>query len=244
MNPAKATAALESIDPKDLVPYREYFEKIKPRTEKDVFRRYLFAFSSIHVTWTSNVNLFSLLFDLTWIGNRESLRKLIHESRAGLVEGRTKSIWEFNLRYWKDPTWYLKREDEMWLQCRDRIRDSTFGIGTAKQSFALELIYPNEVELACGDVHQLYLYGLPGDKTPSQKTYGYIEHHWVSECKRLGFSGAGPRWLLWDRKKGQKDSRYWAYCLEGPKPDFVCPRQLELFSWAETSGIDTATVPA
>ena len=235
MNVDKATKALESIDPKDLEPYREYFETITPRTEEEIFRRFLFAFASVHTSWRYNVNLYSALWDLKWLGSREALRDRIFESRAGLTEGRTKSIWEFSGRYWARPAWYLKQPDELWVQYRDRIQQATPGLGHAKSAFTVELTYPNEAEVVCGDVHQLRLYGLKTDGSPSQKVYGYIEMHWVSECKRLGLACTAARWFLWDRLQGHENSRYWSYAIEGAKPDPVFPRQLELFTWKETS---------
>lgn len=237
MNPAKATAALESIDPKDLEPYREYFETITPKDETEIFRRGLFAFASVHTSYRSNVNLFSLLYDLSWTESEKELRKIINESRAGLINGRTENIWNFNQRYWADPKWYQQRDDEMWIQFRDRVQARTPGLGFAKSAFYCELYRPNDCEVLCVDTHLLQAYGLEGNSSPSQKTYGYIEAHWVSECKRLGLPVTAARWYLWDLKQGHPgDSSYWAYCLEGGKPDLMCPRQLEMFSYAETSG--------
>ena len=235
MNPAKATAELESIDPAALEPYREYFASITPTDETEIFRRFLFAFASVHTGWTANVNLYSLLWPLGWTGDKERLRELVLESRAGLVNGRTDSIWEFNEKYWAEPEWYRKRDDELWAQFRDRIRARTRGLGHAKSSFAVELTYPNDSGVACIDTHLLQSYGLKGNSSPGERTYGYIEAHWAAECRRLGLAPVAARWYLWDRKQGKSDSRYWSYCLEGGKPDLVCPRQLELFTWKETN---------
>lgn len=236
MDISKATRALESIDPKALIPYRDYFEKITPKDETEIFRRFLFAFSSVHTTWKYNVNLFVGLYDMKWMVSMDALRSVIVESRAGLTEGRTKSIWKFSKEYWENPKEYLKREDELWPQYRDRIQAKTLGLGHAKSSFANELVYPNEAEVICGDTHQLQLYGLPIGTSPSQKTYGYVEAHWVAECKRLGIAPVAARWYLWDRKQGHENSRYWSYCIEGNQPSLVCPRQLELFTYTETGG--------
>lgn len=244
MQPQKATELLESIDPQELLPYRAYFDTITPRDSVEIFRRFLFAFASVHTGWRANVDLYSLLWDMSWINDKKLLCDRIVESRAGLTEGRTKNIWEFSEKYHADPTWYLKRQDEMWVQYRDRIQVRTPGLGHAKSSFAVELIYPNDSECVCGDTHQLASYGLKGNSSPSQKIYSYVEMHWVSECKRLGIAPVAARWYLWDRKQGHTDSRYWSRCLEGEKPGLVLPRQLELFSWAQTSRVDTTQVPA
>lgn len=226
---------LESIKPKSLIPYKEYFDKITPKNETDIFRRALFAFASVHTGWKFNVNLYSLLWELAnWKDDKSRLYSLIDESRAGLTEGRTKSIWEFKENYWADPEWYQKKDDEMWVQYRDRIQGRTLGLGHAKSSFFVEMCYPNEAEVICCDTHVLQMYGLKGNSSPTQKTYSYIELHWVSECKRLGIQPVAARWCLWDLKQGHPgSSRYWSYCLEGEKPGLVLPRQLELFTWKE-----------
>lgn len=245
MNVDKATKALESIDPKDLEPYREYFETITPRTEEDIFRRGLFAICSVHTTWQYNLNLYSLLYDLDWLDNKTKLAHYVYESRAGLTLGRTKSLWEFNQKYWADPSWYLKKEDETWGELRDRIQGRTMGLGFSKSAFFVELCYLNSARVLVTDTHILQEFGLKGNSSPSRKTYGYVEAHWIYECDRLGLAPAAARWALWDRKQGHPgDPTYWSFCLEGGKPGLVLPRQLELFSWAETSGIDAAMVPA
>ena len=234
MNPAKATAALESIDPADRVPYREYFETIRPKDETEIFRRFLFCFASVRVSWEANVNLYSLLWDLSWLEDKPKLRELVLESRAGLVNGRTDCIWGFHQRYAGNPEWYLKRDDELWAQYRDRIRGVTPGLGWAKSSFAVELLYPNEAEVVCADTHFLAHFDVKGNSSPSQRTYEYCESHWLMECQRLGLPPVAARWYRFDRVRGETNSRYWSYCIEGGKPDFVLPRQLELFTLAET----------
>jgi hypothetical protein len=38
--------------PKDkIVSYKEYWESVRPQTTADIFRRYLFAYCSVHTTW-------------------------------------------------------------------------------------------------------------------------------------------------------------------------------------------------
>lgn len=235
MNPAQATKLLESIAPEELVPYRDYFHTIAPRDPTDILRRALFAFASVHTGWRANVDMYALLWDLGWLESREDLRDRIVESRAGLTEGRTRSIWEFSRLYQADPGWYLKGADELWAQYRDRVQARTLGLGHAKASFFVELVYPNDAEVVCCDTHMLQNFGLKGDSAPGQKMYNYVESHWVGECKRLGLAPTAARWHAWDRKQGHADSRYWSYCLEGGRPSAVCPRQLELFTYKETA---------
>lgn len=234
VNALKATQELETLSPSDLLPYKTYFDTITPTEDTEVFRRGLFAFASVHTTWRYNVDMFAMLWDLGWTKSRQDLRDRIFESRAGLTDGRTRAIWEFNENYWKDPSWYRKRDDELWPQYRDRVQARTLGLGFAKTAFFIELCYPLEAEVLVTDTHVLQMYGLKGNSAPGAKLSGYIEGHWVAECRRLKFGVPAARWCLWDRKQGQTDSRYWSYCIEGGQPSLITPRQLELFTWKET----------
>jgi hypothetical protein len=227
MNPNTATKALESINPSDLVEYHRYFDTIRPADDVEIFRRGLFAFASVHTTYRKNVDLFALLWDLEWVNSKTELRARIEESRAGLSNNRTKYIWQFAASYWKDPTQYLRFENETWPEYRDRVESMTLGLGHAKTSFYAELIYFHDARVVCGDTHQLQLYGLKGNSSPGRKTMDYVERHWVEECSRLNIPPVSARWYLWDRKQGKKNSSYWSYVLEGGKPETMLPRQLE-----------------
>ena len=52
------TSAVEiffkSIKEKDVLTYSEYWSELKPQTEIAAFKRYLFAFMSVHTTWKNN----------------------------------------------------------------------------------------------------------------------------------------------------------------------------------------------
>ena len=226
MNYVTAVRALESIDRTKLQDYHVYFNTIKPLDETEVFRRGLFAFASVHTTWRKNVDMYALLWDLGWMNSREDLQRRIEESRAGLTNNRTKYIWTFSKHYWENPKFYLKQSDETWPEYRDRVEKSTLGLGHAKTSFFLEMIYLQDAKVVCGDTHQLQLYGLKGNASPGRKTMDYVERHWLEECARLDLPPVTSRWYLWDRKQNKRDSRYWSYVLEGGQPEVTLPRQL------------------
>ena len=233
MNTAIATRALESINKDRLQEYHAYFDTIKPCDDTEIFRRGLFAFASVHTTWRKNVDLYALLWDMGWIFDQNELHRRILESRAGLTNNRTKFIWEFQKRYWAEPSFYLKQEDETWPEYRDRIEKHTLGLGHAKTSFFCELVYFEKAGVVCGDTHQLQLYGLKGNQSPGRRNMDYVERHWVEECARLGLPPVTARWYLWDKKQRKNDSRYWSYVLEGGQPELTLPRQLDLFNMSE-----------
>ena len=229
MTPDKATKALETLSPELMADYTRYFATIKPKTDEEIFRRGLFALASVHTTWKYNVRLYTLLKDLDWIGSRRWLRALVEESQAGLVNNRTRFIWEFAQSYWKSPKDYLKQENEAWLEYRDRIQGRSLGLGVAKSSFFIELVYFEEAKTICLDTHMLANFGLKGSNAPGVRLMSYMETHWLCECARLGLPPVNARWALWDIKQGHPgDSRYWSYVLE-PANAIPVSRQLKLF---------------
>ena len=129
--------------------YAEYWESIAPQTDAEVFQRWLFAFTSIHTTWESNVNLYNS------IKNFEEWMQRLIEGRAGLHNQRFINILSFSKKFWANPDAFKKTDNESWVQLRNRLAKDLIGIGLAKTSFALELCYPNTVEVVCLDVHML-----------------------------------------------------------------------------------------
>lgn len=228
-----ATQALESIPPQALVPYHDYFDSLRPKSDEELFRRGLFAHASVHTTWQKNVDMYALLWDLGWRTSRADLKARLAESRAGLTNNRTKYIWEFNQRFWADPSFYRKKGGESWVEFRGRVEKATIGLGHAKTSFFIEMTYFQDARVVCGDTHQLQLFGLKGNQSPGRRIMDQVESHWVAECERLNLPPVTARWYLWDRKQNRPDSRYWSYVLEGGKPDLMLPRQLEFWPYRQ-----------
>ena len=48
-------SVLESVDSHKVNQYKEYWNKVAPQTDGEFFKRWLFAYTSIHTTWESNV---------------------------------------------------------------------------------------------------------------------------------------------------------------------------------------------
>ena len=101
----------------------------------------------------------------------------------------------------------------------NRLAKDLIGIGLAKTSFALELCYPNTVEVVCLDVHMLRVLNLntQGYRASSEKEireYQKGEEVWLNKSQNLLVSPYITRCLWWDLNQGQEDSRYWSYCLE------------------------------
>lgn len=194
--------------------YKAYWASIAPRDDSQRFQRWLFAFLSVHSTWESNVKGYELLKNWTeWFNRWDILEQKINESRVGLNNLRLRFLKQFAMDYWKNPVHYTKGTGETWAQCRDRLEKKILGLGFAKTSFALEMIYPLQAEVACMDVHLYRLYGLQQKR---DSIFGRsIESHFVQMAKLWNTPPALARAIMWDRKQEKADSRYWSYVLEG-----------------------------
>lgn len=215
-----AEQTITEIPDEKIQNYKDYWEKISPKTDEDKYWRWIFAFLSVHCGWEANVRSYISLRDKyeDWHKNIDELTRLIKRSGVGLHTRRVKGIWTFNDIYFQDVAFWKKKADETWIQCRDRIAAKCFGLGLAKTAFALEMCYPNENESVCLDTHMLQLYGYTKDaeksKATQPKNYKLIEQHWVDKTIERKVPSYIARCLFWDKKQNQTDSRYWSYVLE------------------------------
>ena len=148
--------------PKDkVVSYKEYWESVRPENTSDIFRRYLFAYCSVHTSWKGNVYGYEAIKDFDeWIDNKELLRTKLANSGVGLHNNRTEYIWEFKDKFFQNPKNFYLTTKKYHVKKRDQIVEKIRGLGHAKVSFALEMIHPNFARTTCMDVHMLRLYGM------------------------------------------------------------------------------------
>ena len=137
--------------------------------------------------------------------------ELIVDARVGLHNNRVRFISQFAQKFWQDPDWY-KYQGGDWQQFRNRLVKEILGLGIAKVSFALEMIYPNRARVTCMDTHLFQAYGL--DQSKDARRYLEIENYWLGMCRMWNVPSYIARCILWDRKQDQADSRYWSYVLE------------------------------
>ena len=62
------------------------------------------------------------------------------------------------------------------------------------------------------DTHLFQAYGL--DQSKDATRYKEIENYWLDMCSMWNVPSYIARCILWDRKQGEFDSRYWSYVLE------------------------------
>ncbi len=145
--------------------------------------------------------------------DKDEIHEKLRASGVGLYNNRTKFISEFGEHYRDNPKWYLRRRSEKWRDYRDRLQQDIKGLGLAKSSFAIEMIYPNAAWISCIDVHMARFCGADPNKL-YKKTYLAAEDNIIKLSKEKDILPTQFRWEYWDKNQGFKDCRYWSYCLE------------------------------
>ena len=151
-------SVLENTDSHKVSQYKEYWNSVAPQTDGEFFQRWLFAYTSIHTTWESNVRAYNHIKNFNvWLEDKDKLAELLYISKAGCHNQRTNYIWDFSSKFWANPERFKKTNRENWFKFRNRLSLELWGIGLAKTSFALELCYPEKCQAVCLDVHMLRL---------------------------------------------------------------------------------------
>ena len=160
MDTQKVAKFFDSIKDNEIQSYNDYWAELKPQTESAIFKRYLFAFMSVHTTWESNCKGYNAIKEFRkwtleqseqlelWNYNHSELFKKLFNSRVGLHNNRTKSIGKFADEFWINPAKYASKLDsESWVEWRDRLCKGILGLGKAKTSFAIEMLFPVEAQV-------------------------------------------------------------------------------------------------
>ena len=167
---------------------------------------------SVHTTWERNVIGYEAIKDWTvWFKDDAKLMEIIKGAKVGLHNNRVRFISQFAEKFWSNPEEY-KYQGGDWQEFRDRLVKNILGLGIAKVSFSLEMIYPNQAKVTCMDTHLFQAYGL--DQSKDATRYKEIENYWLDMCSMWNVPSYIARCILWDRKQGEFDSRYWSYVLE------------------------------
>ena len=215
---SKADAFFANLNKGSVSAYKDYWASVTPNNNADIFRRYLFAFMSVHTSWQGNCNGYNAIknFD-EWTNDKEILRSKLKESGVGLHNNRTNFVWDFKEQFWANPKDFYLTAKKYHVKKRDSIVNKIKGLGKAKVSFALEMIHPNFARTLCLDVHMLRLYGnehLSYGSNTGANEYRKIERHWMVNCGKQKIPSYIARCMYWDNMKNENDSRYWSYVLE------------------------------
>jgi len=221
----KVEKFFDSIKDNEIASYNEYWAELKPQTTSGIFRRYLFAFMSVHTSWEMNCKGYNAIKQYRawvlsqgdqiefWNYNADKLFKKIQNSRVGMQNNRTRYIGQFAEKFWDNPSEYTnKQDDECWTDWRNRLQKNILGLGKAKTSFAIEMLFPTQAQVACMDTHLFQVYGL--DQSKNTRLYFDIEKDWVDRSEKRGLAPYMARCIYWDRNQNRKNSRYWSKVLE------------------------------
>ena len=207
-----ANDLFNSFDSEEVEGYKSYWQSIAPKNDTEEFQRWLFAFMSVHTTWERNVIGYEAIKDWTvWFNDDKKLMEIIKGAAVGLHNNRVRFISEFARKFWANPSAY-KHQGGRWQDFRNKLVKNILGLGIAKVSFGLEMIYPNEAKVTCMDTHLFQAFGL--DQSKDARRYIEIENYWLGMCAMWNVPSTIARAILWDRKQDKTDSRYWTYVLE------------------------------
>lgn len=205
--------------------YRLYWNSLRPSGDRERYRRWLFAYASVHSSVGATLALYRYLITLpeeAWSFTPGDLWRALSGNRVGgLYAVRATALWHFNRLFWdqEGPAWFGTYPLEDSRAARDRIAAAVPGLGLAKTAFALELLDPEGCTAVCLDRHLLRLYGLD-DTRYKVKDYYRAEAHWAGLCQQLLLPPALVRHAWWDRRRqpAQSNTRYWSSVLETSTP--------------------------
>jgi thermostable 8-oxoguanine DNA glycosylase len=102
-----------------------------------------------------------------------------------------------------DHTRFLRAPRERWSDYRYRLQREVKGLGIAKASFAVSLLYPLTADVACVDtwVQKVFL-GHSAFKSLGKATYEKVEAKIRSYARRVGVGTFIAQWLIWDHARG------------------------------------------
>jgi hypothetical protein len=168
---------------------------------------------SVHTTWERNVIGYNNIKEWwNWMNRWDVLEEKLIQSRVGLHNNRLRFIKDFTLKFWSNPSNFEIGMGEQWSDFRNRIEKNIKGLGLAKSSFAIEMIYPTQAEVTCLDTHLFQAYEL--NQTKHNRMYHNLETHWVKNSLKKDLPPYIARCIYWDRKQEKQDSRYWSHALE------------------------------
>lgn len=212
----KAAEVVREMHRQRIDRYLSYWNNIAPRSHREYYERWLFAFMSVRTMWRENVKLFEAVRALPEGFTEDHLRQCLLDNRSGMITNRTRGIWEFHQKFWQNPTAFYPALCEPVSTCRDRLVDSIFGLGIAKVSFVMEMAFPSTCDVVCVDVHIGRLYGLrdPYERKMTLGAYKRIEKHWTKSCREREIPSAIARHVYWDQVQGQDSTSYWSHVFE------------------------------
>ncbi len=206
----------KSITSKDIDEHTAHWQGLIPSTAEEIWSRIEFAGISPRVTYSVNVKAFKYLsFDRDLHYNSySSMLKALKHCGTGIYKVKTKCLLDTYSKYVKDPRQFLKQQDETWQTYRNRITAEVYGLGYAKASFAVELLYPLQAEVVCLDTHILKLFGIKNRSIQDKEDYQAFEHEFLLKCKELNIPPPIARNIIWNELVANAEGLdFWTHCF-------------------------------
>src|SRR5271169_5590042 len=92
----KAASVVQTMEQQRVDHYLEYWNSIAPRSHREYYERWLFAYMSVRTQWQRNVTLFEMVRALPEGFTQEQLHQCLIDNHAGMINIRTKGIWDFH----------------------------------------------------------------------------------------------------------------------------------------------------
>src|SRR5438309_2305974 len=184
-----------------------------PPAPHAVYERYLFALLSRHCALSRTVRAFQLVrgrcpgSEAGATGELSSdvtcLAAALRDGRIGFHRTWPAQIAAFTRAYREDPTRFLPAAGEPFAGARDRIAGAVAGLGPAKTSFALGLVYPFEATVCCIDTHIARMLAPLMGCSPAHVPHCYTEAEAL--LREVAASAGLPlvltHWILWDHQR-------------------------------------------
>ena len=191
--------------------YRVNAEMITPDLgdPRAVFARIAFAILSANAPFDDSVK--ALDYALTCAGTASpkvlTQWKMIPAKARYLNEAWDKINNITPLRIAGDANLYrwqvTKLDCESWSSYRYRLQKMFKGLGIAKASFAVSLLYPLTADVACLDTWmQKVFLGNTSFKSLSKVTYETVEQRITKYARALNVSTFLAQWMIWDHARG------------------------------------------
>lgn len=191
--------------------YMFYHVALAPKNPIQYLRRLQFAVCSAFQGWQANVKMMEAIKKMPPNFTEQQLEDAFKKAGTGLYT-RAKSLHKLTVDFKQNQLSYMPSPNEDWNSFRNRLANKRVGMGLAKASFALEMLFPEHCRVVCLDRWILADYGIK--ITDQGWDYREKEGHWVTAANDYDLSPTMTRHMRWDDYHGKPSTRYWSHVLE------------------------------
>jgi len=165
---------------------------------RHVWTRAAFAILSANATFKVAVAALSYATKRIGTADPEAL------SAFGMVPQKAKWLNNLPIGARALSTLLRAQSETTWYEYRLRLSRHIGGLGLAKASFCVALLYPTTADVACIDTHMQKVYlGYSAFKTISVKAYLAVEAKVRTLAQRHDVGTFIAQWMIWDATRGK-----------------------------------------